>query len=188
LRQGTIQNYNLALRGGTEQTKYSISGSLFDQAGSIINTGFNRYSGRVTVDQTISNKIKAGITANYSGIKQNGQIISEGAVTSGNPTAFALARTWLYRPITPNPNDNLLTDLVDDEALNASDFRVNPFIDLQNQHSYNITNLVEGNGYISYDINKDLVLKSTAGIRHNKLTLERFYNSKTAQGGSTRIM
>lgn len=39
LRQGTIQNYNLALRGGTEQTKYSISGSLFDQAGSIINTG-----------------------------------------------------------------------------------------------------------------------------------------------------
>ena len=183
LRQGTIQNYNLALRGGTDQTKYSISGSLFDQTGSIINTGFNRYSGRVTLDQTISNKIKAGVTANYSGIKQNGQIINQGAVTSGNPTAFALARTWLYRPITPNPNDDLLADAVDDEAMNASDFRVNPFIDLQNQYSYNITNLVEGNGYISYDINKDLILKSTAGIRHNKLTLERFYNSKTAQGG-----
>jgi TonB-linked SusC/RagA family outer membrane protein len=183
LRQGTIQNYNLALRGGTDQTKYSISGSLFDQTGSIINTGFNRYSGRVTLDQTISNKIKAGVTANYSGIKQNGQIINQGAVTSGNPTAFALARTWLYRPITPNPNDDLLADAVDDEAMNASDFRVNPFIDLQNQYSYNITNLVEGNGYISYDINKDLILKSTTGIRHNKLTLERFYNSKTAQGG-----
>jgi hypothetical protein len=183
LRQGTIKNYNLALRGGTDQTKYSISGSLFDQTGSIINTGFNRYSGRVTLDQTISNKIKAGVTANYSGIKQNGQIINQGAVTSGNPTAFALARTWLYRPITPNPNDDLLADAVDDEAMNASDFRVNPFIDLQNQYSYNITNLVEGNGYISYDINKDLILKSTTGIRHNKLTLERFYNSKTAQGG-----
>lgn len=183
LQQGTVQNYNLALRGGTEQTKYSISGSLFDQVGSIINTGFNRYSGRVTVDQTISNKIKAGITANYSGIKQNGQIINQGALTDGNPTAFALARAWLYRPITPNPTDDLLADAVDDEAMNASDFRVNPFIDLQNQHSYNITNLVEGNGYVSYDINKDLILKSTAGIRHNKLTLERFYNSKTAQGG-----
>lgn len=183
LQQGTVQNYNLALRGGTEQTKYSISGSLFDQVGSIINTGFNRYSGRVTVDQTISNKIKAGITANYSGIKQNGQIINQGALTDGNPTAFALARAWLYRPITPNPTDDLLADAVDDEAMNASDFRVNPFIDLQNQHSYNITNLVEGNGYVSYDINKDFTLKSTAGIRHNKVTLERFYNSKTAQGG-----
>jgi len=183
MQQGNVQNYNLALRGGTEQTKYSISGSLFDQTGSIINTGFNRYSGRVTLDQTISNKIKAGVTANYSGIKQNGQIINQGAVTQGNPTAFALARAWLYRPITPNPNDNLLEDAVDDEALNASDFRVNPLIDLENQYSYNITNLIEGNGYVSYDINKDLILKSTAGIRHNKLTLERFYNSKTAQGG-----
>lgn len=183
LRQGTIQNYNLALRGGTEQTKYSISGSLFDQAGSIINTGFNRYSGRVTVDQTVSNKIKIGITANYSGIKQNGQIVNQGAITSANPTAFALARTWLYRPISPNPNDDLLADAIDDEAMNASDFRVNPFIDLQNQYSYDITNLVEGNGYVSYDITKDLILKSNAGIRHNKLTLERFNNSLTAQGG-----
>lgn len=185
MQQGSVQNYNLAIRGGTEQTKYSISGSLFDQVGSIINTGFNRYSGRVTLDQTISNKIKAGITANYSGIKQNGQIINQGAITSGNPTAFALSRAWLYRPITPNPNDNLLEDLVDDEALNASDFRVNPLIDLENQYSYDITNLVEGNGYVSYEINKDLNIKSTAGIRHNKLTRERFYNSKTAQGGSS---
>jgi TonB-linked SusC/RagA family outer membrane protein len=183
LQQGAIQNYNLALRGGTDQTKYSISGSLFDQIGSIINTGLNRYSGRVTLDQTISNKIKAGITANYSGIKQFGQVINQGAVTQGNPTAFALARAWLYRPISPNPNDDLLADAVDDDALNASDFRVNPFIDLQNQYSYNITSLVEGNGYVSYEINKNLNIKSTAGIRQNKLTLERFYNSKTAQGG-----
>ena len=185
LQQGTIQNYNLALRGGTDQTKYSISGSLFDQIGSIINTGLNRYSGRVTLDQTVSNKIKAGITANYSGIKQYGQVINQGAVTQGNPTAFALARAWLYRPISPNPNDDLLADAVDDDALNASDFRVNPFIDLQNQYSFNITSLVEGNGYLSYEINKDLNIKSTAGIRQNKLTLERFYNSKTAQGGSS---
>lgn len=183
LQQGTVQNYNIALRGGTAETKYSISGSLFDQTGSIINTGLNRYSGRVTLDQTISKKIKAGVTANYSGIKQFGQIINQGALTSDNPTAFALSRAWLYRPISPNPTDDLLLDAVDDEAMNASDFRVNPFIDLQNQHSYNITSLIEGNGYVSYDISKDLILKSTAGIRHNKVTLERFYNSKTAQGG-----
>jgi TonB-linked SusC/RagA family outer membrane protein len=183
LQQGAIQNYNLALRGGTDQTKYSISGSLFDQIGSIINTGLNRYSGRATLDQNISNKIKAGVTVNYSGIKQYGQVINQGAVTQGNPTAFALARAWLYRPISPNPNDDLLADAVDDDALNASDFRINPFIDLQNQHSFNITNLVETNGYLSYEINKNLNIQSNAGIRHNKLTLERFYNSKTAQGG-----
>ncbi len=183
LRTGAIQNYNIALRGGTEQTKYSISGSLFDQKGSIINTGYNRYSGRLAIDQTISNKIKAGLTGNYSGVKQFGQVINEGALTSGNPTAFALSRAWLYRPISPNPNDDLLADAIDDEAMNASDFRVNPFIDLENQHSYNISSLIDAVGYASYSFNKDLTFKTSAGIRHTKAIIERFYNSKTAQGG-----
>lgn len=183
LREGSTQNYNLAVRGGTEQTKYSISGSLFDQVGSIINTGYNRYSGRVDLQQQISNKIKADITANYNGIKKYGQQVNEGALTSGNPTAFALSRAWLYRPISPNPADDLLADAVDDEAMNASDFRVNPFIDLENQHSYDISNLVDAVGSINYEITKDLIFTTKGGIRHNKVILERFYNSKTAQGG-----
>ncbi|MGV3686334.1 MAG: SusC/RagA family TonB-linked outer membrane protein [Daejeonella sp.] len=183
LRQGSTQNYSLAVRGGTDQTKYSISGSLFDQVGSIINTGYNRYSGRVDLQQNISNKIKADITANYNGITKFGQQVNEGAITSGNPTAFALSRAWLYRPISPNPNDDLLADAVDDEAMNASDFRVNPFIDLENQYSYDISNLVDAVGTINYEITKDLMFTTKGGIRHNKLTIERFYNSKTAQGG-----
>ena len=185
LRNGSTQNYSLAVRGGTDQTKYSISGSLFDQVGSIINTGYNRYSGRVDLQQNISNKIKADISANYNGISKFGQQVNEGAVTSGNPTAFALSRSWLYRPITPNPGDDLINDLVDDEAVNASDFRVNPFIDLENQYSYDISNLVDAVGTINYEITKDLIFTTKGGIRHNKLTIERFYNSKTAQGGSS---
>ncbi len=183
LRDGSTQNYNLAVRGGTDQTKYSVSGSLFDQVGSIINTGYNRYSGRVDLQQNISNKIKADISANYNGIKKYGQQVNEGALTSGNPTAFALSRAWLYRPISPNPADDLLADAVDDEAMNASDFRVNPFIDLENQYSYDISNLVDAVGTINYEITKDLLFTTKGGIRHNKLTIERFYNSKTAQGG-----
>jgi TonB-linked SusC/RagA family outer membrane protein len=183
MRNGSTQNYNLAVRGGTDETKYSISGSLFDQVGSIINTGYNRYSGRVDLQQKISNKIKADITANYNGIKKFGQQVNQGALTSGNPTAFALSRAWLYRPISPNPADDLLADAVDDEAMNASDFRVNPFIDLENQYSFDISNLVDAVGTINYKITKDLIFTTNGGIRHNRLTVERFYNSKTAQGG-----
>lgn len=183
LRTGAIGNHNIALRGGTEQTRYSISGSLFDQKGTIINTGLDRYSGRVTVDQTISNKIKAGITGGYSTFSQTGQVINQGANTSGNPTAFILGRVWMYRPVTYNPDQDLLAETVDENAINASDFRVNPFIDLENQHQVTETNLLDGNGYISYDITKDLQFKTTAGIRRNKIYQERFFNTKTSQGG-----
>ena len=110
LRTGTVQNHNLSLRGGNDQTMYSISGSVYNQEGVIINTGLNRYSGRVTIDQAISKKIKAGITANYSGVTQFGQVINQSTASSNNPTAYVLARAWMYRPIVADSNlDHTIT-------------------------------------------------------------------------------
>lgn len=185
LRTGAIGNHNIALRGGTEQTKYSVSGSIFNQKGTIINTGLDRYSGRVTIDQTISKKIKAGITANYSAFSQNGQVVNQAANTANNPTAYVLGRVWMYRPISPDPDQDLLNETIDEDAINASDFRVNPFVDLENQHQITETNLLEGNGYVTYDLTKDLQFKTTAGIRRNKVYQERFFNTKTSQGGAS---
>ncbi|MBC7757979.1 MAG: SusC/RagA family TonB-linked outer membrane protein, partial [Phormidesmis sp. FL-bin-119] len=181
-RPGAIQKYDMALRGGSDQTKYSISGSFYDQQGVIINTGLNRYTGSVKIDQTISPKIKAGITGNYSGVESFGQVINQGTTTSGNPTTFVLARAWLYRPISPLPDENLLEDDFDQNAVNSSDFRINPVTDLQNQNQFNRTNLLDGNGYVSYDISKDLKFRTSAGIRHNRIEQDRFFNSKTSQG------
>lgn len=182
LRTGGININNISLRGGTDQTRYSISGSLTDVSGTIINTGSNRYSGRITLDQNISNKLKAGITGNYSGFSQNGQVVNQGAIQS-TPTAYVLARTWMYRPITPKANLDLLEEVLDPDAVNASDFRVNPFIDLENQHQIIDNNILDGNGFITYDITKDLQFKTTAIVRLDKEFQERFYNSKTSQGG-----
>jgi TonB-linked SusC/RagA family outer membrane protein len=186
LRTGTVETYNLAVRGGNDETRYSISGSLFDQLGVIINTGFTRYSGRVTLDQSIGERIDAGVTANYSGVTQYGQIINQGATTSGNPTAFVLARAWMYQPIVPDEEVDLVNEeFTDWTIVGQSDYRVNPIIDLENQYSYNKTKLFEANGYVSFDITKDLTFKTTAGIRHNTYITERFYNSKTSQGSLT---
>ena len=188
LRTGSSQIHDISLRGGTDKTKYSISGSVFDQKGAIINTGLSRYSGRVTVDQIINNKVSAGITANYSVVKQNGQIINQGQVAQNNPTSFVLASAWMYRPISPFKTDNLLTDLFDADANTTSDIRINPLISQENQYLVNSTNLIEASAYISYKIAKNLTFKSTAGIRHNKYTTEAFYNSKTTQGSPYNLL
>ena len=184
LHTGTVQIHDLALRGGTEQTKYSVSGSIYDQKGVIINTGLTRYSGRITIDQTINKRVKTGVSVNYNNMVQFGQVINQGAVSSGNPTAFVLSRAWMYQPIVPNTNVDLIEDTFDDfSTVGPNDYRVNPFIDLQNQHQYNRTNLMEANGYVIFDIANGLTFKVNAGFRDNKLTQERFYNSKTSQGG-----
>jgi TonB-linked SusC/RagA family outer membrane protein len=180
IQTGAVQIHNLSVRGGTENTRYAISGSMYDQKGVIVNTGLSRYTGRVTLDQTISDKVKVGITSNYSGVNTFGQVLNQGAGSS-SPSSYVLFRTWAYRPVTPDGSD-LLNALVDENAVNNSDFRVNPFIDLENQHQENSNNLVEANGYVSYEITKDLLFKSNAGIRHESIRWDRFYNSRTSQG------
>ena len=180
IRTGAVHIHNLSIRGGTEQTRYAISGSMYDQEGVIANTGMSRYTGRITLDQTISNKISVGITANYSGVTSFGQVLNQGAGSS-SPSSYVLFRTWAFRPISHDGTD-LLNELVDDNAINNADFRVNPLIDLENQHQFDVTNLLEANGYISYDVTPDLELRSTLGIRHENVRWDRYYNSRTSQG------
>lgn len=181
-RTGAVKIYNVSVRGGNDQTKYSISGSAYNQDGVIINTGYDRYSGRITLDQRLAKNINVGATANYSRIKTFGQQINAAAGQS-SPSTYALFRTWVYRPIVPIGQDiDLVAEEADETALNTSDFRVNPFIDLENQHQVNLTSTLDANAYLNVGLIKGLTFRSTAGIRHSNAVREQFYNSKTSQG------
>ncbi|MGO4710787.1 hypothetical protein AB4Y90_17115, partial [Chryseobacterium sp. 2TAF14] len=61
-RPAAIQNYQLSVRGGSQNVKYAISAAYFDQEGMALNTGFNRFNLSAVVDVNISDKWKAGIT------------------------------------------------------------------------------------------------------------------------------
>lgn len=179
-RNGAVFSNNIALRGGTEKTKYSLSGSLFDQKGVILNTGLKRYSGRITIDQKISKKFSVGMTTNYSVIKQFGQTVSSSTAGS-EVSSFLFFRTWAYRPIAAD-DFNLLESDADVSAVNSNDYRINPVTDLENQYTINNTGTLEANGYLSYNITNDLVLRVAGGARMNRDNNDRFYNSKTGQG------
>ncbi|NII28465.1 TonB-dependent receptor [Pseudoflavitalea sp. X16] len=179
--QGKINIYNLAVRGGNEQTKYSVSGSYFDQEGIVINTGLKRYTGRISLDHNISNRIKAGFIAGYTNVTSWGQTISSSP--SSSTSSYVMFRTWAYRPVGfPDAGLDLLAEETDESSITSSDFRINPVIDLENQYQYDYNRQLEGLANVSVNISKDLVLKLTGGIRNNSYTYDRFYNSKTTKG------
>src|SRR5699024_1389700 len=89
---------NLAIRGGNAQTKYALSGSAYNQEGVILNTGFTRYQGRISVDQVLSEKLNVGINVNKSVLDAYGVQASTGSAS--NPTNFLFYNTWGYRPIS----------------------------------------------------------------------------------------
>jgi TonB-linked SusC/RagA family outer membrane protein len=64
-RTATGTDNNVSVSGGTEKTKYYLSGSYFFNQGIIRNADFRRYSFRANVEQTFNKYISMNIGLNY---------------------------------------------------------------------------------------------------------------------------
>ncbi|MCH7410439.1 TonB-dependent receptor [Belliella sp. DSM 111904] len=60
---GFQQNHQLSVRGGTEDTRYAISGTYLDHKAIVSNNDFSRFVGRVNLDQDVSKSVRAGVSA-----------------------------------------------------------------------------------------------------------------------------
>ncbi|SFC10980.1 TonB-linked outer membrane protein, SusC/RagA family [Flagellimonas taeanensis] len=67
-RTAPIQNYALSINGGGESNKYFVSMNYFDQAGIVKNTGFDRGSIRLNLDNQINDffKLSTSVTVSKS--------------------------------------------------------------------------------------------------------------------------
>lgn len=54
----------LSVRGGTENTRYYVSGLVKNDNGIITNTGYDKYSLRLNLDQTVSDRISLALQTN----------------------------------------------------------------------------------------------------------------------------
>lgn len=61
---GIIQNYQLSVTGGTEKSKYLLSGGFLNNAGIVKPAEFNRYSLRLNLDNDIRSWLKVGANVN----------------------------------------------------------------------------------------------------------------------------
>jgi TonB-linked SusC/RagA family outer membrane protein len=177
-----MENHNLSVRGGNAQTQYSVSGSYVKQDGIILNSGFGRYQGRITLDQKIGNKLKLSLNTNYSSSNTFGISPSQ---NEGSSTANLLFAAMGYRPVVDANNDVDLIDVGEDPATGSGDDRYNPIMEAENAVVQNRVNTLIANGALSYDISKSLTLRISGGINQQQNKNIRFYNSHTKEGDIT---
>lgn len=69
LRNGSIDNHNLAISGGAENITYYFSGNYFNQLGSMKASDLRRYTGRMNLSFQVNKVIKlnASVNANRNG-------------------------------------------------------------------------------------------------------------------------
>ena len=179
-----MQTYNLSMTGGSAQTRYAVSGSVLNQDGVIINTGYKRYQGRIVLEQNVGKKLKVGLNSNYSYLRQSGLSPSYAATTGGSATASLFYSVWGYRPTASNPDSNsyLLASPTDPSVSSLNDYRFNPILNQQNLLRTNNTNLLSANVYAEYSITPDLLLRVTGGIDLSTLQALQFNDSLTQYG------
>jgi TonB-linked SusC/RagA family outer membrane protein len=83
LRTAPVTTHELSVSGGTENTRYLLSTSLFSQQGIISNTGYTRGNARVDVSSDVSKWLTIGMSM-LGGIADNDMIGSSGDGYGGN--------------------------------------------------------------------------------------------------------
>ena len=180
LRNAPFQNYSLSLNGGNDNTRYSVSGSINDQDGVIINSMYKRYQGRMVIDQKVSNKLKVGINTNYSYLQKSGISPSE---SGGNVATTLLYSVYGSRPVNAQRDAAGIEDELFDPSIDlTTDYRVNPIINQQNLVRNTSSKNLMANAYAEYAILPELVLRITGGVYDTQTEFDAFNNSNTLYG------
>lgn len=95
-RTGLRQNYQMGISGGDNDTRYAISGNYLNNEGIMLNSGFERYSARVNLNQTISDKFS--IQTNLTASRALYAVTNEGTANYAQGVSLAAAS---YLPVVP---------------------------------------------------------------------------------------
>lgn len=160
-----IQNYHLSVDGGTEKSSFVISGSYFNQDGTIIGSNFERLTLRINS----SNRVRSWITIgqNLSFMTSTGRNAMH---NNSSPGASILSAALAMAPWDPTHypagSVNLNARDLGGQISASSNFRnvVNPFSMVENSSPSNNVERWVGDLHAEIRPIRDLVLRSSVSL------------------------
>lgn len=190
-RTASIQSHNVSIRGGSENTRFSISGNYFDQDGIIINSNFKKGTLGFNLEHKANERFQLGtsFTTNYN-INKTIPHSTTGHINSG--VVYAALHTVPTLPVR-NPDGSYSSQ---DKLWTTTGIYANPAIqnpvEMAERSDYkNTNNRILGNLFAQYKITEGLVAKVSAGTyisnaRERSYIPSDFVISRTT-GGTARI-
>ena len=176
--------HNVSMMGGKKDTRYSASGTVSDQKGVIINSGYKKYQGRLSFEQRINDDLRFNANVSYTEDHTYGQTSSSQLSTNNSYTTHLMYRVWGYKPILSADVDE--DDLFDDDiTVGLANTVMNPFVSNSNEQVSNKRIRFITNGKLEWEIVDGLKLNIRGGYDKNIARREEFYNSKTYKGYSS---
>jgi TonB-linked SusC/RagA family outer membrane protein len=172
-RPASLQNYQLNVSGGTEKTRYYVSGGYFNQQGISLNSGFDRYNFKINLTQELSNRFRMGTNFNLSRSYTNSSVRSEAAGANGGSVLGALSQIPvipIYKP----------SGIYGTNSYNQSDNPVGNLLETSNQA---VVYQSVGNIYGEFDLLKNLRVRTSLGIDFRSQN-ENYFQSNNYPGTS----
>jgi len=90
-REGLTSETTLSLSGGDQDTRYYVSGLALSENGIVENTGYDKYSARVNVEQNLGERVRVQLNTSLTRSESDRSITgneNQGATTLGFSVAF----------------------------------------------------------------------------------------------------
>ncbi|GJM59944.1 TonB-dependent receptor [Persicobacter diffluens] len=98
-QNGRTSDYQISASGGNEKTRYYASGGYFNQEGVLVGSEFERFSGRLSVDNQVTDRLKVSFGVDLSKSFQSD-------ASDGNLYSSPLLGSYLHAPITTPFDEN----------------------------------------------------------------------------------
>ncbi len=106
LRDGSVNNHNVVVNGGSEKINYYLSGNYYDQEGTVANSGMERYTLRSNVTAELFPFLKLTSIANINRNSFRNSSVGGSGSGRGAEAAGALTAALNYPSFIPIRNDN----------------------------------------------------------------------------------
>ncbi|HEY4148182.1 MAG TPA: TonB-dependent receptor [Chitinophagaceae bacterium] len=177
-RHALMQTHNISISGGNKDTKFNLSGTLNDEDGIMVTSGYHRKLVNFKFDHTANEKLQMGFAVRYNNQVRDGA----GTNTEGGMEYAKLRQTIKYRPLITNSNlgvDDYDPDYYDQSASGNGLSIINPLVLASMNYRKTYIDALNIGGYLTYNFNKWLSFKSTVGADFNFQTANAFDDTLT---------
>lgn len=165
LRKGRVQDYNLAVEGGSNSSRYYLGVGYTDQEAFFKVIGFNRVGVKFNFDQKLTDRISFGLTNNFSRSYRNQARTGDGPQVSLWNSAISAAT---YSP-----------KFAEDGTSVGSD---NTYVLIENYDVNTKSLRYVGSAYLDAQVAKGLKFRSSFSLDYNTYDESQYWNSKTSIG------
>lgn len=154
-----MQSHTLTVSGGNDKSRFSVSGSLFDQQGIIENSSYKRYSARAKFYHRISKRLEFDFSGIVSRIDQSLQS-SEGSRLGGSLIAATITAPPIFQPYDSVGNPTIFSRIYPFPSTAMG----NPLLYTNSTTGGMVRNDINTTGSLTFEIINGLRLKVLGGF------------------------